>query len=129
MEVTFMIDFTNKKILKLSAEDPARGFKAVEELLVADEKIIDSFVSVRDRLVFTNKRIISINVQGVTGMKKDFTSIPYRQIQTFSVETAGLLDLDAELTLYISSVGKVQFQLFGSKHLKWLCAAISEHIL
>ena len=124
-----MIDFTNKKILKLSAEDPARGWKAVEELLIAGENVIDSFVSVRDRLVFTNKRIISVNVQGVTGMKKDFTSIPYRQIQTFSVETAGFLELDAELTLYISSVRMVQFQLFGSKHIKRLCAAISQHIL
>lgn len=124
-----MIDFTNKKILKLSAEDPARGWKAVEELLIAGENVIDSFVSVRDRLVFTNKRIISVNVQGVTGMKKDFTSIPYRQIQTFSVETAGFLELDAELTLYISCVGMVQFQLFGSKHIKRLCAAISQHIL
>ena len=124
-----MIDFENKKVLKLTAEKPEKGFGVVEDLLIPGETIIDSFCSVRDRLVFTNKRIISVNVQGVTGMKKDFTSIPYKKIQTFSVETAGLMDLDAELTLYVSSIGKITFQLIGSKHIKRLCAAISEHIL
>lgn len=124
-----MIDFDNKKVLKLTSEKAEKGFDAVEDLLIPDETVIDSFVSVRDRLVFTDKRIISINVQGVTGMKKDYTSIPYRKIQTFSVETAGFFDLDAELSVYVSSIGLIRFQLFGSKHIKALCAAIAEHIL
>lgn len=124
-----MIDFQNKKVFKLSAEKPEKGYDVVEELLVPNEVVIDSFCSVRDRLVFTDKRLISVNVQGVTGMKKDFTSIPYKNIQTFSVVTAGFMDLDAELTLYIASVGKVTFELIGSKRIKKLCSAISEHIL
>ncbi len=124
-----MIDFDNKKVLKLTAEKPEKGFNAVEDLLIDGETVIDSFVSVRDRLVFTDKRIISINVQGMTGMKKDYTSIPYKKIQTFSVETAGFLDLDAELSVYISSIGLIRFQLMSSKHIKLLCSAIAEHIL
>ena len=124
-----MIDFENKKVFKLTAENPEKGFSAAEELLIPGEIVIDSFSSIRDRLVFTDKRIISINTQGVTGKKKDFTSIPYKRIQTFSVETAGFFDLDAELTVYISSIGMVRFQLMGSKHVKRLCAAIAEHIL
>lgn len=124
-----MIDFENKKVFKLTAEKPEKGFEAVEELLIPNETVIDSFVSVRDRLVFTDKRIISINVQGVTGKKKDFTSIPYKNIQTFSVETAGFFDLDAELTIHVSSIGMITFQLFGSKHIKMLCEAIAERIL
>lgn len=124
-----MIDFENKAVFKLTAEKPEKGFKVVEDLLIPGETILDSFVSVRDRLIFTDKRIISVNTQGVTGKKKDFTSIPYKRIQTFSIETAGLMDLDAELTVYISSVGMVTFQLLGSNHVKALCAAISKHIL
>ena len=124
-----MIDFENKKVLKLTAEKPEKGLNAVEVLLIDGETVIDSFVSVRDRLVFTDKRMISINVQGVTGMKKDYTSIPYKKIQTFSVETAGFLDLDAELSVHISSIGLIRFQLMGSKHIKLLCSAIAEHIL
>lgn len=124
-----MVDFTNKKIFKLSGEKLEKGEKAVADLLIPGEMVIDSYVSVRDRLVFTNKRVISINVQGVTGMKKDFTSIPYNKIQTFSIETAGLMDMDAELQLYISSIGMVTFQLMSGNNIKKLCAAISEHIL
>ena len=124
-----MVDFTNKKIFKLSGEKLEKGEKAVADLLIRGEMVIDSYVSVRDRLVFTNKRVISINVQGVTGMKKDFTSIPYNKIQTFSIETAGLMDMDAELQLYISSIGMVTFQLMSGNNIKKLCAAISEHIL
>ena len=62
-------------------------------------------------------------------MKKDFTSIPYNKIQTFSIETAGLMDMDAELQLYVSSIGMITFELMGGNNLKKLCAAISEHIL
>lgn len=124
-----MIDFTNKKIFKLSGEKIEKGEKAVADLLIPSEHVIDSYASVRDRLVFTNKRIISINVQGVTGMKKDFTSIPYNKIQTFSVETAGLMDMDAELSIYVSSIGLITFQLMCGNNIKGLCAAISEHIL
>lgn len=124
-----MVDFTNKKIFKLSGEKIEKGEKAVADLLIPGETVIDSYVSVRDRLIFTNKRIISVNVQGVTGKKKDFTSIPYNKIQTFSIETAGLMDMDAELQLYISSIGMITFELMGGNNLKRLCAAISEHIL
>lgn len=53
----------------------------------------------RDYVVFTNKRLIACNVQGITGSKKDFTSLPYSKLQAFSIETAGTLDMDAELTL------------------------------
>lgn len=124
-----MVDFTNKKVFKLSGEKIEKGEKVVADLLIPGETVIDSYVSVRDRLVFTNKRIISVNVQGVTGMKKDFTSIPYNKIQTFSIETAGLMDMDAELQLYVSSIGMITFELMGGNNLKKLCAAISEHIL
>jgi hypothetical protein len=124
-----MIDFTNKKIFKLSGEKVEKGEKAVSELLIPGEEVIDSYVSVRDRLVFTNKRVISINVQGVSGKKKDYTSIPYNKIQTFSIETSGLLDIDAELQLYVSSIGMVCFELIAGNNIKRLCAAISEHIL
>lgn len=124
-----MVDFTNKKIFKLTGEKTEKGEKAVADLLIPGEIVIDSYSSVRDRLIFTNKRIISINVQGVTGMKKDYTSIPYKHIQTFSVETSGFMDLDAELQVYVSSIGMITFQLMSGNNIKGLCAAISEHIL
>ena len=46
----------------------------------------------RDCVVFTSKRIIAVNVQGISGKKKDFTSLPLAKVQAFSVETAGTFD-------------------------------------
>jgi len=80
-------------------------------------------------IIFTNKRIISCNVQGITGKKVDYTSIPYNKIQCYSVETSGILDLDAELDLWLSGVGKIRFELTGSTNIKELCKNISEFIL
>lgn len=124
-----MIDFHNKSLFKLKPEDIQNGFENVKDLLIGGEFVIDSYVSMRDRVVFTNKRIISINVQGITGAKKDYTSIPYNKIQIYSVETAGLLDLDTELELWIAGVGKIRFEIKRSENIAKLCQAISEFIL
>lgn len=97
-----MIDFNNKKFLKLKQDESYA--RRVEPLLVHDEMILDSYKSVRDGVVFTDRRIISVNVQGLTGKKVDFTSIPYNKISMFSVETAGTLDLDAELDIRVSGI-------------------------
>lgn len=124
-----MIDFNNKGLVKLKGESLKYGENAVEELLIDGEFVTGSYVSIRDRVVFTNKRIISCNVQGLTGKKIDYTSIPYSKIQTYSVETAGLLDLDAELDIWLSGVGMVRFELSGGVNIKALCKNISEYIL
>ena len=77
--------------------------KEVGPLLVEGERIIRAFKVVRDMLVFTDRRLLLIDKQGITGRKVDYHSIPYRSISHFSVETAGTLDMDSELKIYISS--------------------------
>ena len=124
-----MIDFSNKVLLSLKQEDISKGHAAVKELLIDGEDVIDSYVSMRDRVVFTNKRIISVNVQGLTGKKVDYTSIPYKKIHAYSVETSGFFDLDAELDLFLSGMGKIRFEIKGSSNIVGLCKAISELIL
>ena len=109
-----MIDFSKSLLFKLMPDTSGNVAALVSDLLIDGESVIVSFVAIRDGIAFTNKRIISVNVQGLTGQKKDFTSIPYSRIQTFSVETAGKIDLDGELDIWISSVGKVRFE-FGFK--------------
>ena len=73
----------------------------------------DSYIRIGN-VVFTDKRIIAVNVQGITGKKKDFTTLPYSKISAYSVETAGTFDLDSELDLYYSGVGRVRFEFKGS---------------
>jgi hypothetical protein len=63
------------------------------------------------------------------GKKKDFTSIPYSKITTFSLETAGMFDLDAELEIYLSAVGKVKLEFTGNTNVKEICKAISTYVL
>ena len=82
-----MIDFQNKKVFKLSKSKEKNIPKDIIELLVPDEQIIGYYSSLRDYVVFTSKRLIACNVQGITGSKKDFTSLPYSKIQAFSIET------------------------------------------
>ncbi len=73
------------------------------QLIVDDETIEVGFQVIRDTFVFTNKRLILVDIQGLTGKKIEYLSIPYNKITKFSIETAGTFDLDAELKLWIGS--------------------------
>jgi len=123
-----MIDFKNGTIFKLKKVDNQFA-QDVGPLLVKGEEIIGCYKALRDYVTFTNKRVIAVNVQGVTGKKKDFTSLPYSKLQAFSVETAGTLDLDSELELYFSGLGLVKFDFTGSSDIISIGQAIGGYIL
>lgn len=72
-------------------------------ILGGNESITSAFKVIRDLYVFTNKRLILVDKQGITGKKTDYHSLPYRSIAHFSVETAGHFDLDAELKIWLSN--------------------------
>ncbi|MDT0688385.1 PH domain-containing protein [Salegentibacter sp. F188] len=72
------------------------------KLLIPSETIEAGFKIIRDTFIFTNKRLIIIDVQGLTGRKIEYFSVIYKSISRFSVETAGSFDLDAELKIWIS---------------------------
>ena len=73
------------------------------QVMAPGEQIEKAYQLMRDLLVFTNKRLILVDKQGLTGSKLDYHSLPYKNITHFSVETAGHFDLDAELKISISS--------------------------
>jgi hypothetical protein len=72
------------------------------QVLSSGEQIEKAYQLIRDLFVFTNKRLILVDKQGFTGSKVEYHSLPYKNITHFSVETAGHLDLDAELKIWIS---------------------------
>ena len=82
-------------------------------LLCEGERIEKAYKLIRDKWVFTNKRLIIQNIQGVTGKKKDYMSIPYRSIERFSIETAGTFDMDSEMKIWIRGCGEPLEQKFG----------------
>ncbi len=70
-------------------------------ILIEGEEIQRAYKLVRDLVVFTSKRLIIVDKQGMTGKKQEFQSIPYKNINRFSKETAGHFDLDAELRIWV----------------------------
>lgn len=124
-----MIDFNNASFLKLKPVPEQSFLPMIHPMFVPGEEVIQAFQSIRDGVVFTTKRIFAINIQGITGKKKDFSSLPYSKIQAFSVETAGVLDLDSELELWFSGLGKVKFEFTARSNVAEICKIISERVL
>jgi hypothetical protein len=124
-----MIDFTNGSVFKLSPVNADDIAPAVAPLIIPGEQIVACFKAARDFTVFTNKRLIAVNVQGMTGRKRDYTSLPYSKIQAFSIETAGTFDLDAELDLWFSGLGKVRLEFKGRADIRQLGHMIATYVL
>ena len=83
--------------------NPTELLKDYAQLLADFEEIEVGFKLFRDVFIFTNKRLILVDKQGITGSKVEYLSILYKSISRFSIETAGHLELDAELKIWISS--------------------------
>jgi hypothetical protein len=85
------------------AVSPEELAKQYGRLLTENEEIELGFKLIRDTFIFTNKRLILVDIQGITGSKTEYKSISYKSISRFSIETAGTFDFEAELKIWISS--------------------------
>ncbi|MFT4007370.1 MAG: PH domain-containing protein [Lacrimispora sp.] len=123
-----MIDFKNGSFVKLRKTDNSIA-DGISKLLIPGEETIGCYKGIRDNVIFTNKRIISVNIQGMTGMKKDFTLMPYSKIQLFSVETAGAFDFDSALEVYFNGVGQIRFEFTGACDIERIGQLIASYTL
>lgn len=123
-----MIDFQNKKVFKLSKAKEKHLPKEILDLLIYGEEIVGYYSALRDYVVFTNKRLIACNVQGITGSKR-ILLLPYSKVQAFSIETAGTFDMDSELTLCFSGLGNVTFEFSAGGDIREIGRLISSCIL
>ncbi|MEJ8591506.1 PH domain-containing protein [Riemerella anatipestifer] len=94
-------------------DDINKATELFSSFFVEGEKVELAYTHARDKVVFTNKRLICYDVQGLTGSKKEFRFFPYSKITSFSVETAGLFDGDSDFKMWVSGVG-----VFGIKFSK-----------
>jgi len=124
-----MIDFSNGALIKLKKVSNDNVGDNLINLLLDNENVISTYKGIRDYVVFTNLRVIAVNAQGLTGKKQDYTSMPYSKITTFSVETAGVLDLDGELEMYFAGVGLVKFEFTGGTDIIQIGKLISSYVL
>ncbi|MCM3568163.1 PH domain-containing protein [Neobacillus mesonae] len=100
------------------------------KVLAPNEQIERAYKLIRDLFIFTNKRLILVDKQGVTGKKVEYHSIPYKSITHFSIETAGNFDLDAELKIWISgSAQALQKQFNKNLNIYELQSVLAEYVL
>jgi len=95
--------FLNKILGNSSEVSSEKLNQKYARLLVDNEQIELGFTLFRDVFMFTNRRLILVDIQGLTGSKIAYKSLPYKNISRFSLETSGTFDLDAELKIWISS--------------------------
>jgi hypothetical protein len=104
--------------------------KLIGELLAPGERIEKGFQLVRDAIVFTDKRMILVDRQGVTGSKAEVLSIPYSKVTKFARESAGLFDIDAELKIWVGSDPEpVRQQFSRTVNINEVYAILSAHVL
>ena len=119
----------DSNFMNLKAIDIKNVHKEIINLLVKDEEILLAFQTIRDQVIFTNKRIFVINVKGVTGKKITYFSYPYSKIQYYGIETAGVLDIDSELIVTFSNGTRLQFDFKSNVDIKYISSLISNYIL
>lgn len=98
-------------------------------LLVDGEIIAAQYKTIRDQVIFTDKRIIVANVQGLVGKKVSYFSYPYSKIQFYGVETAGLIDIDCELVAAFNDGTVLQLDFKSRVDIKQISTLISKYIL
>ena len=101
----------------------------IPNLMRSDEQIVSAFQTVRDQVIFTDKRIFVANVQGITGKKVSYFSYPYSKVQYYGIETAGVLDIDSELVLAFSNGARLQFDFKSDVNIRKISSLISNYIL
>ena len=126
-----MINFNNNSVWNLKPIDVSVVQDEVRGLLVDDEEIVSAFKTVRDQLIFTSKRIISVDIQGVTGARKSYSSMPYSKIQFFTIQTPGFVEIipDSELILTFANGFTAKFEFKGNVDIGKIGKMISNYVL
>lgn len=103
--------------------------KEFSEILCDHERIDAAFRIIRDKWIFTNKRLIILNIQGVTGAKREYLSIPYGSITQFAVETAGTFDTDCEMKIWVKGMTVPYTKDFSRRtNVRGIQKALADHM-
>lgn len=101
----------------------------VGELLIQGEQPYAAFKTFRDSAIFTSKRLIVRDAQGMTGKKVEIYSLPYSVINMWSTENAGkLLDLTSEVELW-TRAGHIKIKLGKTIDVRRIDSLIANFVL
>ena len=126
-----MINFSDNTVFNLKPIEEKDVQKDVTNLFVDGERILGAYKTIRDQVIFTNKRIITVDVQGITGKRKDYSTLPYSKLQYFSVQTPGFAELrpDCEMELVFTNGFVAKFEFKGNCNIIELGKTISQYVL
>lgn len=126
-----MFNFSNS-VFKLRSISESDVIKDIRTFMLPGENIVSSFRSGRDQVVFTDKRIIALDVKGITGSRKEFSTLPYSKIVHFTVQTPGFLEFnnDSELVVAYPNGALIQFEFSGGNvNILEIAQIISRYVL
>ncbi|WP_293695045.1 PH domain-containing protein [Phascolarctobacterium succinatutens] len=126
-----MFNFSNS-VFKLRSISESDVIKDIRTFMLPDENIVSAFQSGRDQVVFTDKRIIALDVKGITGSRKEFSTLPYSKIVHFTVQTPGFLEFnnDSELVVAYPNGALIQFEFSGGNvNILEIAQIISRYVL
>jgi hypothetical protein len=119
----------DKLLGNASQVDPAKAAKDLQYILLQNERIDGAYAVFRDMLVFTDRRLIITDKQGMSGKKMSIKSIPYKSIKSFSVETAGTFDMDSELNIWLTgAAGPISMKFSKGDLIYIVQQALAAHV-
>lgn len=126
-----MINFNKNSVFNLKPIEISEVRDEVGTFLIDGEEMLAAFKTIRDQVVFTSKRIISIDVQGITGKRKSFATLPYSTIQFFEIQTAGFIEIfpDNELFIQYGNGFTAKFEFKGKVDICQIGKIISQYVL
>ena len=126
-----MINISKNSVFNLKPIDVSEIRSEIKDLLIPGEEIVGAYKTIRDQMVFTNKRVITVDVQGLTGIRKSYSSLPYSKVEFFSVQTPGLIEIvpDSELMLSFANGYTATFEFKGDTNIISLSQVLAQYIL
>lgn len=126
-----MINFSQNATFNLQKIDNNQINTNAKAIILEGEEIIGVYKTIRDQLIFTNKRIITVDVKGLTGKRQEIFSLPYSKIQYFGVQTVGFFELipDSELGVFFNNGLIANFEFKGKSDILEIGRCISKYTL
>ncbi|WP_297096413.1 PH domain-containing protein [uncultured Draconibacterium sp.] len=126
MAIDLLAKFSVTNKIKVDDKDVVKLFAP---LLVEGEEIKLAYTHLRDKVIFTDKKIIALDVQGLTGSKKEFRVFPYSKITSYSVETSGTFDGDSDFKIWLSGVGAFSIKFARSLNIHEIGSFLAQRII
>ncbi len=126
-----MINFSQNATFNLKRIDRSEMNRNAQMLLLDNESVIGVYKTIRDQVIFTDRRIITVDVQGLTGKRQEIVTLPYTSVQYFGIQTVGFAELipDSELALFFNNGMVANFEFKGDNDILQIGKLLSTYVL